>query len=127
MRWHLLAPSRESSCVCCAGASERRCASKRASSAQDLHGLATFSDGDALGSDLDAVVCAFGLRHKADRRAALAKWRDALGPKGKLGLMMWGPAQPDDPQDWLATAAREIDPALDFARVRIDVIVLLQA
>jgi len=73
-----------------------------------------------LGSDLDAVVCAFGLRHKADRRAALAKWRDALGPKGKLGLMMWGPAQPDDPQDWLATAAREIDPALDFARVRID-------
>lgn len=86
----------------------------------DLHGLATFSDGDALGSDLDAVVCAFGLRHKAARRAALAKWRDALGPKGKLGLMMWGPAQPDDPQDWLATAAREIDPALDFARVRID-------
>lgn len=85
-----------------------------------LESRATFSDGGELGSEFDAVVCAFGLRYVPDGRAALAKWAEGLAPKGKLGLMMWGPSEPDDPQDWLSKAAREIDPSLDFGRDRID-------
>ncbi len=85
-----------------------------------LHAQATFADDDSLGTDFDAVVCAFGRRQVAEGRVALAKWRDALKPNGKLGVMVWGPAHPDDPLDWLAEAANQIDPALDFRRVRVD-------
>jgi hypothetical protein len=75
---------------------------------------------DTTGAPFDVVACAFGLRTIADRHAALVKWREAIAPKGKVALMTWGPAEPDDPQEWITQAAREVDPTLDFGRERID-------
>lgn len=75
---------------------------------------------DTADAPFDVVACAFGLRHVSDRRAALAKWASALEPQGKLALMIWGPVSADDPEEWVARSAREVDPALDFGGDRLD-------
>jgi SAM-dependent methyltransferase len=62
------------------------------------------------GGPFDAVVVAFGLARIADPRPALEAWRDALTPNGKLGLMSWGPAAPDDPYEQLMEAFHECEP-----------------
>jgi hypothetical protein len=41
-------------------------------------------------------VCAFGDR-EIDLGDALPKWSDALEARGKVALLFWGPAEPDDP------------------------------
>ncbi len=85
--------------------------------------LATVVDApptDTVGAPFDVILCAFGLREVVDHRAALVAWRDALTPKGKVGLLIGGPADPDDPRQWFARAAREVDPSLDFTTERLD-------
>jgi SAM-dependent methyltransferase len=64
---------------------------------------------DAKGGPWDAIVCAFGL-WQFPRASALGAWRAALGPSGKVGIVTWGPPDPDDPFERLSDALREVEP-----------------
>jgi ubiquinone/menaquinone biosynthesis C-methylase UbiE len=64
---------------------------------------------DAKGGPWDAIVCAFGL-WQFPRASALSAWRAALGPNGKVGIVTWGPPDPDDPFERLSDALAEVEP-----------------
>jgi len=77
--------------------------------------------GDTSGGPWDAVVCAFGLWQiePAARALALEAWRKALGPRGKVGIVTWGPPEPDDPFEQLGLALRLVEPQHDVPRPRV--------
>jgi len=64
--------------------------------------------GDAPGP-WDAIACAFGNR-EVDLSGELSKWADALDSHGKIGLLLWGPAHPDDPLALLEKTLTGRDP-----------------
>lgn len=66
---------------------------------------------DASGGPWDAVLCAFGLWQLPSRADALRAWRAALAPKGKVGILTWGPTEDDGPFQELSAALRELEPA----------------
>jgi len=76
---------------------------------------------DVTGGPWDVVLCAFGLWQLpceraagaplSPREAAVKAWGEALTPAGKLGLLIWGPPEPDDPFEMLAEALAAIEPA----------------
>jgi ubiquinone/menaquinone biosynthesis C-methylase UbiE len=68
---------------------------------------------DARGGLWDAVVCAFGLWQLRSRTDALQAWAKELAPKGKIGVITWGPGDPSQPFDRLEACLREIEPGLD--------------
>jgi ubiquinone/menaquinone biosynthesis C-methylase UbiE len=67
---------------------------------------------DASGGPWDAVVCAFGLWQLQDRVKALRAWGASLGPRGKVGVITWGPSEAGEPFKLLDAALREVEPAL---------------
>jgi ubiquinone/menaquinone biosynthesis C-methylase UbiE len=65
---------------------------------------------EAAGGPWDAVICAFGLWQLDTRVQALRAWAGALTPRGKVGVITWGPSDPDEPFDQLANSLRELEP-----------------
>lgn len=84
---------------------------------------------DATGGPWDAVVCAFGLWQidgtapsgaESPRDVALRKWRESLSPSGKVGVITWGPSEPEDPFERLFETLREVEPKHAPSNARID-------
>jgi SAM-dependent methyltransferase len=74
--------------------------------------------GSAAPAPWDAVLCAFGF-WQVDPKArisAMRAWREALAPRGKVGLLVWGPSEPDDPFEKLGEALRTVLPASGLTR-----------
>jgi SAM-dependent methyltransferase len=65
---------------------------------------------DASGGPWDAIVCAFGLWQLPSRVDAIRAWSKALAPKGKVGIITWGPSDAHGPFERLAAALRELEP-----------------
>jgi ubiquinone/menaquinone biosynthesis C-methylase UbiE len=66
---------------------------------------------DAHGGPWDAVLCAFGLWQLPTRVDALRSWAVALADQGKVGVITWGPSDPDEPFELLSVCLRELEPA----------------
>lgn len=76
---------------------------------------------DTTGAPFDAIVCAFGLWQLGDRATVLRAWADALAPKGKVGIITWGPLERDQPFEVLAACLRELEPDYDVPTPHIHV------
>lgn len=74
---------------------------------------------DTSGGPWDAIVCAFGLWQVPDRPAALHAWQGSLSPRGKVGVVAWGPPEPDDPFDVLGRVLAEVEPTLPRRSARV--------
>jgi SAM-dependent methyltransferase len=72
---------------------------------------------DASGGLWDAVLCAFGLWQLPDREDALRAWAKELAPRGKVGLIVWGPGDAGDPFHEIAACLRQVEPGLDVPDV----------
>ena len=70
------------------------------------------------GGPWNAIVCAFGLWQLEDRDRALRAWSKALTSDGKVGVLTWGPPEPDEPSEILMQALRELEPEVGTARSR---------
>jgi ubiquinone/menaquinone biosynthesis C-methylase UbiE len=64
---------------------------------------------DATGGLWDAVLCAFGLWQLPDREDALRAWARELAPRGKVGVIAWGPGDAGDPFFEIAACLREVE------------------
>jgi SAM-dependent methyltransferase len=82
---------------------------------------------DAHGGPWDAIVCAFGLWQfegersgsgTSSRAAALDAWRGALATNGKVGIVTWGPPDPDNPFERLSDAVTEREPLAAIPNLR---------
>ncbi len=58
----------------------------------------------------NAIVCCFGLWKLADKRGLLERWKGALLPTGKVGILTFGPSDETDPFELLSHALRELEP-----------------
>jgi SAM-dependent methyltransferase len=67
---------------------------------------------DASGGPWDAVVCSFGLWQLSSQGDALRAWRKELAPKGKVGIVTWGPNDDAGPFGLLDAALRELEPGV---------------
>jgi ubiquinone/menaquinone biosynthesis C-methylase UbiE len=65
---------------------------------------------DAHGGLWDGVICAFGLWQLRSRPDALRAWAKELTPKGKVGIITWGPSNASDPFGKLQACLRELEP-----------------
>ena len=65
---------------------------------------------DASGGPWDAIVCAFGLWQLPARSETLNRWAQALAPRGKIGIVTWGPSDPVEPFERLALCLAEVEP-----------------
>jgi SAM-dependent methyltransferase len=74
---------------------------------------------DTAGGRWDSVLCAFGLWQLEGeaapgatslRQLAIRGWGESLSPSGKVGVLVWGPSEPDDPFERLFQALRELEP-----------------
>ena len=75
---------------------------------------------DTSGGPWDAVICAFGLwqldgdvahgHTESPREAALRAWGESLTETGKVGVLTWGPTEPDDPFERLYQTLRTVEP-----------------
>lgn len=68
----------------------------------------------------NAVVCAFGLWTVKDRADVLKSWAGSLAPHGKVGVLTFGPPDPADPFEILASALRELEPDATTKPPRIE-------
>src|SRR5580698_7841118 len=75
---------------------------------------------DASGGPWDAVLCAFGLWQIEARRATLEAWRGALSPRGKIGILAWGPSEADDPFEVLGRVLAKVEPDFDRPNSRMN-------
>lgn len=66
---------------------------------------------DAAHGPWDAIICAFGLWQLPSRGEVLASWTRALGPRGKVGVITWGPPDAQQPFERLARALGDVEPA----------------
>jgi ubiquinone/menaquinone biosynthesis C-methylase UbiE len=73
---------------------------------------------DAKGGLWDAVICAFGLWQLRSRRDALQSWAKELAPRGKVGVITWGPGDPGEPFEKLDLSLRDLEPDLVVPDVR---------
>jgi ubiquinone/menaquinone biosynthesis C-methylase UbiE len=69
---------------------------------------------DAHGGPWDSVVCAFGLWQLGSRTEALQAWRKELAPRGKVGIITWGPSDVAGPFELLKESLHELEPELDL-------------
>lgn len=67
---------------------------------------------DVSGGPWDAIVCAFGLWQFEKRVDVLRRWGESLTENGKVGVITFGPPEPDNPWDRLSDALREMQPEL---------------
>jgi ubiquinone/menaquinone biosynthesis C-methylase UbiE len=67
---------------------------------------------DAAGGPWDAMLCAFGLWQVPSRTDMLRAWAGALAPKGKVGLITWGPTDPGEPFAVLTACLHELEASL---------------
>jgi hypothetical protein len=67
---------------------------------------------DASGGPWDAVMCAFGWWQIAGdaRGTALRAWGESLSQSGKVGVLLWGPSEPDEPFERLTDTLRALEP-----------------
>jgi threonine dehydrogenase-like Zn-dependent dehydrogenase len=65
---------------------------------------------DSSGGPYHEVLSAFGLWQLPDRALALRSWASALGPKGKVGIITWGPTDPAEPFAKLSALLHELEP-----------------
>jgi ubiquinone/menaquinone biosynthesis C-methylase UbiE len=65
---------------------------------------------DTRGKKWDAIVCAFGLWQIDDREALVRAWASALSPRGKVGVLTWGPPAGEGPFEILSSCLRELEP-----------------
>jgi ubiquinone/menaquinone biosynthesis C-methylase UbiE len=84
---------------------------------------------DTRGAPFHAILCAFALwreAREADRSAVLSAWARALHPSGKIGIMTWGPTDPEDPFEIMASALQDVEGiplrphAIDAARASMN-------
>lgn len=68
----------------------------------------------------NAIVCAFGMWTVRDRPAVMKGWADSLAPRGKLGVLTFGPPDEHDPFEILARALRELEPNATTKPPRIE-------
>ncbi len=82
---------------------------------------------DTTGRPWDAVMCAFGLWQldgepdasgTSPRDAALRAWQESLSDSGKVGLLVWGPPEPDDAFESLSRTLHALEPMLGAASPR---------
>jgi SAM-dependent methyltransferase len=73
---------------------------------------------DASGGLWDAVLCAFGLWQLRSHTEALGAWARQLAPRGKVGIITWGPGDPGEPFERLELCLREVEPGLVVPDVR---------
>ena len=76
--------------------------------------------GDVRGGPWDAVVCAFGLWQLTNRAEVLRVWAGALTSNGKVGLITWGPSDPGEPFEVLASCLRDVEPELSLPDSHVD-------
>jgi ubiquinone/menaquinone biosynthesis C-methylase UbiE len=74
---------------------------------------------DASGGPWDALLCAFGLWQLPSRDAALHAWARSLAPRGKVGVITWGPGDPSEPFELLSACLRELEPTYDVPRPHV--------
>ncbi|MBX3229191.1 MAG: class I SAM-dependent methyltransferase [Labilithrix sp.] len=67
-----------------------------------------------------AIVCAFGLWSVKDRVSLMKAWASALVPTGKVGVLIFGPPDQEDPFELLAQSLRELEPDAVATPARID-------
>jgi ubiquinone/menaquinone biosynthesis C-methylase UbiE len=67
---------------------------------------------DASGGPWHAILCAFGLWQLPAHDDVLRAWSKTLAPRGKVGIITWGPGDPSEPFELLAACLREIEPSL---------------
>jgi SAM-dependent methyltransferase len=75
---------------------------------------------DVAGGPWDAVICAFGLWRSPDISAVLRSWAGALRPKGKVGVLTFGPSDESDPFEVLSAALAELEPGATARPARVD-------
>jgi ubiquinone/menaquinone biosynthesis C-methylase UbiE len=75
---------------------------------------------DAHGGPWDAVLCAFGLWQLPARVEALRAWAKELAPRGKVGVITWGPSDPDEPFQILSASLRELEPTFEVPDPHVD-------
>jgi ubiquinone/menaquinone biosynthesis C-methylase UbiE len=75
---------------------------------------------DASGGPYNAVLCAFGFFRADDPRALLRAWASALAPKGKIGILTFGPREESDPFELLAAALHDLEPNAEAKPTRVD-------
>jgi len=67
---------------------------------------------DTLGRRWDLILNAFSLWQLPERRSVLEKWGRAVRPGGRIGVVVWGPPDPDGPFEQVSAALHEVEPAL---------------
>ena len=67
---------------------------------------------DVSGGPWDAIICAFAFDRVTDPTALLQAWRGAISPNGKICVVVWGPAEINDPFARFRAAAGFEEPAL---------------
>ena len=73
--------------------------------------VADASDTRAGQKKWDAILCAFGLWQIDDREALLRAWSKGLAPRGKVGVLTWGPDAGEGPFEVLSSCLKELEPA----------------
>ncbi len=68
----------------------------------------------------DAAVSVFELE-PADAKRALVSLGEAIGPRGKVGVMLWGPPDEDDPERVFARAVDAVAPQIGASAAWPDV------
>lgn len=68
--------------------------------------------GDTSGGPWDIIVSAFALWQIEDRARVVKAWGDALTPNGKIGVLAWGPPDPEDPFQKMSDALEETEPEM---------------
>lgn len=67
---------------------------------------------DTLGRPWDLILSAFSLWQLPDRRSTLQRWARAVQPDGRIGILVWGPPDPDGPFEKVSAALQQVEPAL---------------
>lgn len=74
---------------------------------------------DASGGPWNAVVCAFGLSQLPSRHEAMRAWGRALAPRGKVGILAWGPPDPEDVFERMRECLREVEPSREASHSHV--------
>ena len=67
---------------------------------------------DTLGKEWDLILNFFGLWQLPDRRETLRAWARALDPNGHVGILAWGPPDPEGPFELVSASLQQLEPEL---------------
>jgi hypothetical protein len=70
---------------------------------------------ETSGGPWNAILCAFGLWRtpESERSSVLRSWAAALAPRGKIGVLTYGPPEDADPFEVLTGALHELEPGAE--------------